>query len=134
MGFAQSRRPRTGAYRAFPEAWQLEHIAATRLVALRGRRAVACLTCNTAWPGTCSYKALARKGARMKQHVERLAEIESEARRMARSGAYPGFRAIAHRLLEAGYEETPKLFKNRWTQEEISRLCYASRFSPATQP
>ena len=58
--------------------------------------------------------------------AERLAEIETEARRMARSGVYWGFRAISDRLLERGYGEASKVFRNRWTQEEINRLCNMS--------
>jgi len=37
----------------------------------------------------------------MKQYVERLAEIETEARRMAQSGAYLEFSAILSRLESA---------------------------------
>jgi hypothetical protein len=57
------------------------------------------------------------------QNRERLAQIETEARRMAQSGAYRSFRAIVERLLERGYVEASKVFRNRWTQEEINRLC-----------
>ena len=70
----------------------------------------------------------------MARRVERSAQIETEARRLARSGIYMGFRAIARRLVEQGYKEAPKLFENRWTQQELNRLCYTSRPSLATQP
>jgi hypothetical protein len=60
--------------------------------------------------------------------AERLAQIETEARRMARTGVYHrGFREIADRLLERGHAEAPKVFANPWTQQEINRICYMSR-------
>jgi len=59
----------------------------------------------------------------MKQHVDRLAEIETEARRMAQSGAYLEFSTILRRLEERGYQDARRIFKNPWTQAEIDRLC-----------
>jgi hypothetical protein len=63
----------------------------------------------------------------MQSHIGRL---ETEARRMARSGAFVGFHAVQRRLLDTGFVEAQKLFKNRWTQAEIDRLCRASHFEP----
>ena len=59
----------------------------------------------------------------MKHNVERVAQIETEARRLARSGVYMEYSAIRRHLQERGYTEAERIFKNRWTQAEISRLC-----------
>jgi hypothetical protein len=55
--------------------------------------------------------------------VERLAQIETEARRLARSGNYSSAISIELALLVQGYREASKLFANPWTQCEIERLC-----------
>jgi hypothetical protein len=65
--------------------------------------------------------------------ADSLAQIETEARRMARTGIYPGFREIAARLRVRGYVEAPKVFANPWTQHEIDRLCDMSRIEPVGQ-
>jgi hypothetical protein len=57
----------------------------------------------------------------------RLARIETEARRLARSGNYQSFESIEQALLIDGYCETPKLFRNRWTQLELNRICQEAR-------
>ena len=72
-------------------------------------------------------KASERVFTMASRNAERYAQIETEARRMAKTGIYLGYRAIASRLVDRGYAEAPKLFRNRWTQQEIDRLCYASR-------
>ena len=63
----------------------------------------------------------------MKQHVERLAKIETEARRMAQSGAYMEFSTILRHLDERGYRDARRIFKNPWTRAEIDRLCRLAR-------
>ena len=54
---------------------------------------------------------------------ERVARIETEARRLARSGQHSGFRSIERTLSAGGYREAPRVFANRWTQYELDRLC-----------
>jgi hypothetical protein len=63
----------------------------------------------------------------MRQNVEQRARIETEARRMARSGAYLEFSAILLRLKERGFAEADRVFENPWTQAEIDRLCHLAR-------
>jgi len=63
----------------------------------------------------------------MKHYVERLAQIETEARRMARSGVYMEYSAILRRLEERGYRDAHRVFKNPWTRAEIDRLCRLAR-------
>jgi hypothetical protein len=70
----------------------------------------------------------------MKRDIERLAQTETEARRMARSGLYADFTAIHRRLEERGYIGATKIFKNRWTQAEINRLCDVYRHSETVLP
>jgi hypothetical protein len=55
--------------------------------------------------------------------IERVAQIETEARKMARSGAYHNASSIESVLVEMGYPEARKLFANRWTHSELNRLC-----------
>jgi hypothetical protein len=55
--------------------------------------------------------------------LDRLAQIETEARKMARSGQYRGSGSIQMALLAKGFSETSKLFTNRWTCSELDRLC-----------
>jgi len=59
----------------------------------------------------------------MKRKVERLAQVETEARRLANSGDFQSFRTIRRELIAAGYEEARQIFRNPWTQSEINRLC-----------
>jgi hypothetical protein len=60
----------------------------------------------------------------MKRGVaERLAQIETEARKLARSGNYSDANSIEMALVARGYPEAPKLFSNRWTRAELERLC-----------
>jgi hypothetical protein len=63
----------------------------------------------------------------MKHRIERLAQIETEARRLARSGAFRDFSAIRHALIEGGYPDAWQIFTNPWTQSEIDRLCDLAR-------
>jgi hypothetical protein len=65
----------------------------------------------------------------MRQNVEQRAEIETEARRMARSGTYLEFGSILLRLKERGYAEADRVFQNPWTRAEIDRLCHLARHS-----
>jgi hypothetical protein len=51
------------------------------------------------------------------------AQIETRARALARTGKYSSFRTVQNALLDGGFPEVERLFKNRWQQEEISRLC-----------
>jgi hypothetical protein len=55
--------------------------------------------------------------------VERLAQIETEARKLARSGNYSNATSIELARLVEGYRAASKLFVNRWTHSEIERLC-----------
>ena len=52
-----------------------------------------------------------------------IAQIETEARRLARSGKHRGFRSIQAALLARGLPKVPKGFANRWTCTELDRLC-----------
>jgi hypothetical protein len=54
---------------------------------------------------------------------ERLAQIETEARVLARSGKYRSFVTIEMVLLTRGFREARRLFANKWTQTEVDRLC-----------
>lgn len=58
----------------------------------------------------------------------RMAQIETEARSLARSGNYHDFSSIEALLIIGGYPEARKLFANRWTQGELDRLCQQARF------
>jgi hypothetical protein len=62
-----------------------------------------------------------------------LAKIETEARALARSGHYRGFRAVQHQLIVSGYSEAEQLFQNRWQQVEIDRICELSYASGLRQ-
>jgi hypothetical protein len=55
--------------------------------------------------------------------LDRLAQVETEARKMARSGQYRGSGSIQMALLARGFVEASKLFTNRWTCSELDRLC-----------
>jgi hypothetical protein len=54
---------------------------------------------------------------------ERLALIETKARTLARSGKYGRFDEIEMALLALGYRESRRVFANRWTQAEVTRIC-----------
>jgi hypothetical protein len=62
---------------------------------------------------------------------ERLALIETEARKLARSGQHLTSDTIRIALLEQGFEEASKVLSNRWTQSELDRLCEQSGSRPA---
>ena len=64
---------------------------------------------------------------------DQVAQIETEARRLARSGEYRGFRSIQAALLARGLPKVPKVFANRWTCTELDRLCEQAlrRLDPA---
>jgi hypothetical protein len=57
---------------------------------------------------------------------DRLAHIETEARRLARSGEHRGFKSIEIVLLSRGYREARRIFANRWTCSELERICEQS--------
>jgi hypothetical protein len=57
------------------------------------------------------------------ERVNRLARIETEARRLARSGKYRDFTSIQAALLKQGFGEASPKFWNRWTCSELDRLC-----------
>ena len=57
---------------------------------------------------------------------ERVAHIETEARKLARSGQHRSFSSIELALLSRGYREALKVFANRWTQCELDRICEQS--------
>jgi hypothetical protein len=52
-----------------------------------------------------------------------VAQIETEARKLARSGNHRSFRSIQAALLARGLPKVPKVFANRWTCTELDRLC-----------
>jgi hypothetical protein len=54
---------------------------------------------------------------------DRLATIETQARKLARSGDHRGFASIQAALLEQGFSEAVTVFRNRWTRSELDRLC-----------
>jgi hypothetical protein len=54
---------------------------------------------------------------------ERFARIETEARKLARSGQHRWSHSIEMALLARGYRDAPRVFANRWTQCELDRLC-----------
>jgi hypothetical protein len=51
------------------------------------------------------------------------ARIESEARRLARSGQHTGWRSIERVLLAGPFTRVPFVFANAWTRYELDRLC-----------
>ena len=63
----------------------------------------------------------------MKHQIERLARLQTEARRLARSGAYHDFVEVRRELMAGGHEDAWKIFKNLWTRSEINRLCDLAR-------
>jgi hypothetical protein len=54
---------------------------------------------------------------------DRLANVETEARKLARSGEHRGFASIQAALLERGFTEAAVVFRNRWTRAKLDRLC-----------
>jgi len=58
---------------------------------------------------------------------EQLARIETQARVLAQSGEYYGFKQIERVLIARGYQEAAKIFANRWSQSEVDRLCDQAR-------
>jgi hypothetical protein len=63
--------------------------------------------------------------------LDRFAQIETEARKLARSGDYHGFASIQVALLERGFAEAAWVSRNRWTCFELDRLCEQARFNGA---
>jgi hypothetical protein len=63
----------------------------------------------------------------MKHKIDELARLETEARRLANSGAYAGFVDVRRELTARGHEGAWKIFKNLWTRAEINRLCDLAR-------
>jgi hypothetical protein len=63
-------------------------------------------------------------GPPMKRKIQdQRAEIETQARKLARSGKYHGFEPIETILLAQGFKQVHKVFANRWTRFELDRLC-----------
>jgi len=58
-----------------------------------------------------------------RRSVERCAQIETEARVLARTGLYRDARTIEMALVMRGFREATEMFGNRWTQSELDRLC-----------
>jgi hypothetical protein len=65
---------------------------------------------------------------------ERLALIETVARKMARSGQYAGAHAVEIALLAHGYSEAHTVFANRWSVAELDRLCDQARLRLRIKP
>jgi hypothetical protein len=64
----------------------------------------------------------------MKHRIESLAQIETKARRLAHSGAYREFSVIRRQLEKTeDCDDLELVFRNRWTQSEINRLCDLAR-------
>jgi len=56
--------------------------------------------------------------------VEERARIESEARRLARSGEHTCWQSIQVALLaQKRFTQIPYVFANDWTRSELDRLC-----------
>ena len=55
--------------------------------------------------------------------MNRLARIETEARRLARSGKYWGYASIQAALQKEDFVEASPTFWNSWTCSELDRLC-----------
>jgi hypothetical protein len=64
---------------------------------------------------------------RIRSFVERMAQVETEARKLARSGLHENYRSIEMTLLMHGYREALKICANPWTQSELDRLCSQAR-------
>lgn len=56
-----------------------------------------------------------------------IAQIETEARRLARTGTHVDHRTIKRAFLDTGYMEAERLFRNRWIMQEIDRICLNAR-------
>jgi hypothetical protein len=54
---------------------------------------------------------------------DRRARIETEARKLARSGAHYDHKSIRVALLNQGFSESYKVFENPWTGCELDRIC-----------
>ena len=65
--------------------------------------------------------------------LNQIAQTETEARKLARSGEHRSFRSIQAALLARGLPKVPKVFANRWTCTELDRLCEQTlrRLDPA---
>lgn len=66
-------------------------------------------------------------GRYMKHRIEELARLQTEARRLAHSGAYSHFAEVRRELIARGHADAWKIFKNPWTRSEIDRLCDLAR-------
>ena len=55
--------------------------------------------------------------------VAKRAPIETEARKLAQTGAHRGWQTIQAALVAQGFEEAPKVIANLWTRSELDRLC-----------
>jgi len=65
--------------------------------------------------------------------VAKRALMETEARKLARTGAHSGWQTIQMALVAQGFEEAPKVFTNLWTRSELDRLCERARLTARTR-
>jgi hypothetical protein len=60
--------------------------------------------------------------------AEERARIESEARKLARSGEHSRWWSIQLALLAQGrFTQVPRVFANKWTCSELDRLCQQAK-------
>jgi len=55
--------------------------------------------------------------------VAQRARVETEARKLARSGEYAGWRSIERVLLAQSFTQVSYVFANLWTRSELDQLC-----------
>jgi hypothetical protein len=65
--------------------------------------------------------------------LERIAEIESRARKLARSGEHRSYLTIRTVLNGAYPQEARFVFRNKWQQHELDRLCEHAALQAAAQ-
>jgi hypothetical protein len=64
----------------------------------------------------------------MRRLMSSLKRIQARARKLARSGAFHGWRPIAFELrFEEGYEEAREWLHSADIRDELDRLCQAAR-------
>jgi hypothetical protein len=68
--------------------------------------------------------------ARRRDIQERLARLETEARRLAWSGRYPHSTSIQRMLIAKGYRDTTSVF-NLWNHAELNRICERAKSNVA---
>jgi hypothetical protein len=65
--------------------------------------------------------------------VAKRAIMETEARKLARTGTHGGWETIQMALVAQGFEEAPKVFANLWARSELDRLCERARLTARTR-